>query len=94
MIFDFQMSKQNGGRREGLFGPVFVKGVQSSWGNMQPTQELVDDYCMANGLPITDPASGYNKNNPYKIVRNASTRASCMMDLCGRGRDYYSCRSR
>ena len=66
VIFDFQMSKQNGGRREGLFGPVFVKGVQSSWGNMQHTQELVDDYCMANGLPITDPASGYNKNNPYK----------------------------
>ena len=66
VIFDFQMSKQNGGRREGLFGPVFVKGVQSSWGNMQPTQELVDDYFMANGLPITDPASGYNKNNPYK----------------------------
>ena len=66
VIFDFQMSKQNGGRREGLFGPVFVKGVQSSWGNMQPTQELVDDYCMANGLPITDPASGYYKNNPYK----------------------------
>ena len=66
VIFDFQMSKQNGGRREGLFGPVFVKGVQSSWGNMQPTQELVDDYCMANGLPITDPASGYDKNNPYK----------------------------
>ena len=66
VIFDFQMSKQNGGRREGLFGPVFEKGVQSSWGNMQPTQELVDDYCMANGLPITDPASGYNKNNPYK----------------------------
>lgn len=66
VIFDFQMSKQNGGRREGLFGPVFVKGVQSSWGNMQPTQELVDDYCMANGLPITDPASGYNKNDPYK----------------------------
>ena len=66
VIFDFQMSKQNGGRREGLFGPVFVKGVQSSWGNMQPTQELVDDYCMANGLPISDPASGYDKKNPYK----------------------------
>lgn len=66
VVFDFQMSKQNGGRREGLFGPVFVKGVQSSWGNMQPTQELVDDYCMENGLPITDPASGYDKNNPYK----------------------------
>lgn len=66
VIFDFQMSKQNGGRREGLFGPVFVKGVQSSWGNMQPTQELVDDYCMANGLPITDPASLYDETEPYK----------------------------
>ncbi len=66
VIFDFQMSKQNGGRREGLFGPVFVKGVQSSWGNMQPTQELVDDYCMANGLPIDDPASDYDENQPYK----------------------------
>ena len=66
VIYDFQMSKQNGGRREGLFGPVFVKGVQASWGNMQPTQELVDDYCMANGLPITDPASGYNPDRPYE----------------------------
>ena len=66
VIFDFQMSKQNGGRREGLFGPVFVKGVQSSWGNMQPTQELVDDYCMANGLPISDPKSGYDPNHPYE----------------------------
>lgn len=66
VIFDFQMSKQNGGRREGLFGPVFVNGIQSSWGNMQPTQELVDDYCMANGLPISDPASGYDPQHPYE----------------------------
>ena len=66
VIYDFPMSKQNGGRREGLFGPVFVKGVQASWGNMQPTQELVDDYCMANGLPISDPASGYDPRHPYE----------------------------
>lgn len=65
VIFDFQMSAQNGGRREGLFGPVFVGGVQSSWGNMQPTQELVDDYCMANGLPISDPNSMYDPQHPY-----------------------------
>jgi len=64
VIFDFQMSKQNGGRREGLFGPVFVKGVQSSWGNMQPTQELVDDYCMSDGLPITE-SPLYNPQKPY-----------------------------
>ena len=30
-----------------------------------PTQEYVDMFPMANGLPITDPASGYNPNNPY-----------------------------
>lgn len=65
VIFDFQMSKQNGGRREGLFGPVFVKGVQSSWGNMQPTQELVDDYCMADGLPISE-SPLYDPQKPYE----------------------------
>ena len=33
---------------------------------MNPTQEMVDAYEMTNGLPITDPASGYNPNDPYK----------------------------
>lgn len=65
VIYEISMSKQNGGRREGLYGPVFVGGTQVSWGNMQPTQELVDDYCMANGLPISDPASGYDPQHPY-----------------------------
>lgn len=30
-----------------------------------PTQELVDMFPMINGLPITDPASGYQASNPY-----------------------------
>lgn len=30
-----------------------------------PTQQLVDAFGMENGLPITDPASGYNPNDPY-----------------------------
>jgi starch-binding outer membrane protein, SusD/RagB family len=30
-----------------------------------PTQEMVDTYEMSNGLAITDPASGYDPNNPY-----------------------------
>jgi hypothetical protein len=30
-----------------------------------PSQELVNDYIMTNGKPITDPASGYNENDPY-----------------------------
>jgi len=32
---------------------------------MAPTQELVNDYLMLNGKPITDPTSGYNESNPY-----------------------------
>ena len=32
---------------------------------MNPTQEMVDAYEMENGLPITDPASGYNPDDPF-----------------------------
>ena len=35
------------------------------WGGNLPLQNLVDDYQMDNGKPITDPTSGYNANNPY-----------------------------
>jgi starch-binding outer membrane protein, SusD/RagB family len=41
---------------------------KESWagdGGYCPTQELVDDYLMANGLPISDPLSGYNDQDPY-----------------------------
>jgi hypothetical protein len=55
-----------GGRESSLLGPTFTKGgVETSWGYSDPTQELVDDYAMDNGLPITDPASGYNPEDPY-----------------------------
>ncbi len=36
-----------------------------SWGGSTATQELVDDYAMANGKAISDPGSGYDPNNPY-----------------------------
>lgn len=55
----------NGSAYEGTQGPVYVKGVQEGWGNLQPTQSLVDDFSMDNGLPITDPASGYDPQHPY-----------------------------
>jgi starch-binding outer membrane protein, SusD/RagB family len=35
------------------------------WGGNCPMQNLVDDYEMVNGLPITDVASGYDDQNPY-----------------------------
>ncbi len=48
---------------EGTNGPVgFAVG---GTGNTSPTQELVNSFPMQNGLPITDPASGYNSSDPY-----------------------------
>lgn len=55
----------NGHAREGHEGPVFVHGGQQAWGNISPTQSLVDDYEMDNGKPITDPTSGYDPQQPY-----------------------------
>lgn len=46
-------------------GPTFVLGQYYTWGNYNPTQELVDEFKMDNGLPITDPLSGYDPQNPY-----------------------------
>jgi len=34
-------------------------------GRVNPSQNLVDAYPMRNGLPITDPNSGYDAKNPY-----------------------------
>lgn len=46
-------------------GPVFILGQYFTWGNYNPTQELVDQFRMANGLPISNPASGYDPQHPY-----------------------------
>src|SRR5690606_3115941 len=42
--------------------PVSYEGAK---GRTNPTQELVDAFEMKNGLAITDPASGYDPDNPY-----------------------------
>jgi hypothetical protein len=56
-----------GGRFDAFNSPVYNnRGAQTGWGGSGPTQELVDDYDMDNGLPISDPASGYDPQNPYK----------------------------
>ncbi len=34
-------------------------------GRTSPTQEMANTFGMANGLPIADPSSGYQANNPY-----------------------------
>ncbi|MDR1201417.1 MAG: RagB/SusD family nutrient uptake outer membrane protein [Tannerellaceae bacterium] len=47
-------------------GPTYILGKYYTWGNFCPTQELVDQFCMGNGLPIDHPDSGYDPENPYK----------------------------
>ncbi|WP_183572892.1 RagB/SusD family nutrient uptake outer membrane protein [Mucilaginibacter sp. X5P1] len=54
-----------GHKKEGMLGPVIVHGGEQAWGNLAPTQNLVDDYEMDNGKPITDPTSGYDPQHPY-----------------------------
>jgi hypothetical protein len=52
---------------DGTIGPTFTKdGAETSWGGINPTQELVDDYAMDNGKVISDPTSGYNPQKPYE----------------------------
>ncbi|WP_018612051.1 RagB/SusD family nutrient uptake outer membrane protein [Segetibacter koreensis] len=54
-----------GSNYEQYGGPVWINGVYYTWGNYDPTQELVDQFAMANGKPISDPTSGYDPQNPY-----------------------------
>lgn len=54
-----------GSNYEQFGGPVWIDNVYYTWGNYDPTQELVDQFCMANGKLITDPTSGYNPQRPY-----------------------------
>lgn len=46
---------------ESLWDPPSRTGAHGAF----PLQGLVDAFPMANGLPITDPASGYDPQNPY-----------------------------
>ena len=44
----------------------FPIGMLGAGGGNCPTENLVSAYEMTNGLPITDPASGYDPQDPYK----------------------------
>lgn len=45
-------------------GPIGFTAATGK-GQTSPTQELVNTFPMANGLPIGDPGSGFDENNPY-----------------------------
>jgi starch-binding outer membrane protein, SusD/RagB family len=61
VIFDYQRVKGSNGWWAWVgFGPHSMGGNTDN----TPTRKLVDMFEMANGLPITDPASGYNPAPP------------------------------
>lgn len=55
-----------GGSREGLSAPYNVGSESKSHGGVRPTHNIVQEFFMANGLPIDHPQSGYDPNSPYK----------------------------
>ncbi len=66
VIWDRQYVAQTmGSTFEQYGGPVWINGAYYTWGNYDPTQELVDQFFMANGKAITDPTSGYDPQHPY-----------------------------
>lgn len=63
-IFEKQTLPPQVGQSFGLYN--FPVRWTSDWGGQtDPTQELVDAFEMENGLPISDPESGYNPGSPY-----------------------------
>jgi hypothetical protein len=54
-----------GGNYERRGGVAYVLGQYMTWGNYNPTQEVVDAFRMDNGKTIDDPTSGYDPQNPY-----------------------------
>lgn len=59
--FIWRSGKGNSSDREEDNFPVSAYGK----GRVNPTQNLVDAFPMANGYPITDSRSGYDAKNPY-----------------------------
>ncbi len=49
-----------------VFGPKVNGLVEHDNVIHQPTANLIEAYGMANGLPITDPESGFDKTHPFK----------------------------
>jgi hypothetical protein len=65
ILYREYLNVKQGSNIIGFQGPNYVGTNWLSWGGSTPTQELVDDYAMANGKAITDAGSGYDPLNPY-----------------------------
>jgi len=78
VIFEIMFNGTNKGHAfDNLFLPP---SIDNGWGAQTlPTQEAVDSYEMLNGKAITDPASGYDPQNPY-INRDKRFAASIIFE--------------
>lgn len=67
VIWDRQFVPITMPNRYGQYGgPANLDGIINvTWGEYQPTQSIIDEFQMANGLDISDPKSGYDPNAPY-----------------------------
>jgi len=52
-------------RRSYMHAASYVGNSFRGFALTTPSQELIDEYAMANGLPISHPLSGYDPQNPY-----------------------------
>lgn len=77
IIWRENLSRDNSSTEQNHFPPSLFGN-----GRMNPTQNLVDAFPMANGYPISDPNSEYDPDNPYTgrdprlshyIIYNGST---------------------
>jgi hypothetical protein len=76
VLFD-GTEKTKGHIADALYRPYSLVAGQGFGSQTNPTQELVDSYEMLNGLPISDPGSGYNAQDPY-INRDKRFEASVL----------------
>lgn len=65
-IYAIQHGPKRRSQENQYFGPNCGVNRNDAWGCMQPTVSLANDYRMKNGLPVTDPNSGFDPQNPYK----------------------------
>jgi len=77
ILYREYLTVKQGSNIIGYQGPNYVGTNWLSWGGSTPTQELVDDYGMANGKAITDAGSGYDAKNPY-VNREPRLRQSVL----------------
>lgn len=83
----FQEANEN--NIEVIFDIQYIKNLQpqpypttcvsfTNWATPNVSVDLIDDYYMTNGKPITDPASGYDSQNPY-LNRDPRLAASIVL---------------